>query len=132
MAWRCWSSGNDGAESNVVSNNVIAGNGRHGVWVKGAGVSNSNSSYLNRVRANRIGLTLSGTLGNGADGVLLSEGAFDNLMGGPNEADRNIISGNGQDGVRIAESDYNGVVGNYVGANAAGTAACKPMPAAAS
>lgn len=115
--------GSNGAQSNVVRNNVIAGNGRHGVWVKGSGANNSGSSWLNRIQANRIGLMERGARGNGGHGILLSDGAFNNLVGGPAEADRNVIASNGQDGIRVDRSDYNGILGNTIGANAAGTAA---------
>lgn len=115
--------GSNGAQSNVARNNIIAANGRNGVWVKGSGANNSGSSWLNRIQANRIGLTLSSARGNRGHGILLSDGAFNNLVGGPAESDRNIISGNEQDGVHIAGSDYNGIIGNTIGVNVAGTAA---------
>jgi hypothetical protein len=62
--------------------------------------------------------------------VLLDNGATDNWIGvnsvaGPENADqRNGISGNGQQGVGIADGSADNVVaGDYIGTNAAGTAA---------
>lgn len=61
--------------------------------------------------------------GNGI-GVLIDEGS-NNLIGGPNKADRNLISGNTSFGVEIGEddSDHNTLQGNYIGTKATGAAA---------
>ena len=81
----------------------------------------------NVVRGCYIGTNVSGTaaLGNGGDGILISNSA-DNLIGRTDVSQRiNVISGNGQHGVEIAtgSADGNTIAGNRIGTNAAGTAA---------
>ena len=59
---------------------------------------------------------------NGGEGVSISTGA--NTIGGSAPGARNVISGNALEGVRIYNSAGATVVqGNYIGTNAAGTAA---------
>ena len=78
------------------------------------------------ITGNYIGTNAAGTaaLGNGGDGILLQNSAGD-TVGGTTAADRNVISGNKGVGLRIlgAEARNNVVFGNYIGTNAAGTAA---------
>ena len=45
-----------------------------------------------------------------------------NEIGGPNPADRNLVSGNAEDGVRIHTGTGNVVEGNYLGTDETGTA----------
>ena len=66
-----------------------------------------------------------GAIPNGWSGAEMYNGATGNTIGGTIAAARNVISGNGNDGVLL---DYPGVSanvveGNYIGLNAAGTAA---------
>src|SRR5262249_2438520 len=58
-------------------------------------------------------------------GILLSAGATDNFIGGAALAFRNVVSGNQNDGILLtgAGTANNAVAGNYVGTDAAGTAA---------
>jgi parallel beta-helix repeat protein len=60
-------------------------------------------------------------------GVELRNGAHDNLIGGADPADRNLISGNAHSGVMIqdATTHNNTVAGNWIGVNASGQAALK-------
>jgi hypothetical protein len=72
-----------------------------------------------KIRGNFIGTYPSGTkapFGSG-NGVLISDasGATNNTVGGPDPADRNLISGNGAYGVSVSGSNYNGVYGNLIG-----------------
>jgi hypothetical protein len=101
--------------------NVIIANGNNGVEIYASGVL---------VRNNYIGINAAGTsaLGNSSDGVRI-EGS-NNTIGGTTAAARNVISGNGADGIQIGSSisgvldDIDNLVqGNYIGTNAAGTAA---------
>jgi len=111
----------DGSRSNLIggnlpgARNVISGNASTGVWLTGAGVDE------NTVRGNYIGLAANGTaaLPNSFAGLYLVSGAENNLV-----AD-NVISGNRFEGIAIADPGTNGntVIGNYIGTNAAGTAA---------
>jgi hypothetical protein len=115
---------NNAPRNNLIANNIIAGNSLGGVVIIGNGTPNSNSAYNNVVRANRIGVGPSGTrLPNGVYGVYLTNGAFQNFIGGADAADRNIISGNNGTGVVISGSVGIGVLGNYIGTNVSGTAA---------
>ena len=61
----------------------------------------------------------------GGNGVWISDGASGNTIGGTTASARNIISGNAGDGVDIGGISTKGnvVEGNYIGTNAAGTAA---------
>jgi hypothetical protein len=60
--------------------------------------------------------------GNHLNGIRL-DGSDNNQIGGPNAADRNVISGNVEAGVLIDASNNNVVNDNLIGLNAAGTAA---------
>jgi CSLREA domain-containing protein len=88
-----------------------------GVVIKGSG---------NKVEGNFIGTDAPGTsdLGNSLSGVFIFD-APNNTIGGTTAAARNLISGNGQQGVNIggAGATGNKVQGNFIGTNAAGTAA---------
>ena len=101
----------------------------------------------NVVRGNFIGTNIAGTAvstdysfsvaGNLGGGVLINSGGFkpdgsrgtanNNIVGGTAPAARNVISGNGSFGVQISQNigaaTGNQVQGNYIGTNAAGTAA---------
>lgn len=95
--------------------NLISGNGGHGIELDSTG---------NRVIGNIIGLDTTGTvrLGNNGSGVYIKS-SFENIIGGPSEGARNLISGNGGYGVWIASSgagNQNRVEGNYIGVNASG------------
>ena len=107
--------------STVASRNVISGNTVDGVQIFGA------SSTGNVVSGNYIGLDATGNvdLGNADQGVAIFGGATYNTVGGTTAGARNVISGNNGVGVRINESgtNYNTVSGNYIGTNAAGSAA---------
>src|ERR1044072_8295674 len=79
----------------------------------------------NTVQGNYIGINASGTaaVANG-DGIRI-ESAPNNTIGGTATAARNVISGNTNNGVFIFNTGSTGnqVLGNYMGTNAAGTAA---------
>jgi titin len=114
-----------GAQNNVIGGttaderNVISGN----AW--GVRISDSGTTG-NTVIGNYIGTDGTGTiaLGNNAGGVLITGGAQNNIIGGTTVGERNVISGNGT-GVSISDPGTSGntVKGNYIGTNAAGTAA---------
>ena len=75
------------------------------------------------VKGNYIGIDVTGTLdrGNASEGVLLNV-ASNAVVGGIADADRNVVSGNDIIGVKVTGSGSI-VQGNYIGTNAAGTAA---------
>jgi hypothetical protein len=108
--------------------NVISGNQLYGIRISnGSGVT----GVGNLIEGNFVGTNAAGTAAvpngaDGADGILLEE-TQNTTIGGTTAAARNIISGNIGDGVRISSGDppatANVVEGNYIGTNAAGTAA---------
>lgn len=109
-------SGNDvGGDGN---GNLLSGNYYEGIMILGAGG--------NFVRGNRIGTNWSGTdiLENGSCGISIINGSG-NVVGGPDDAMRNLISGNFICGVGIStygdgESKLNEVLGNYIGTDITG------------
>jgi hypothetical protein len=80
------------------------------------------------VQGNVIGTNAAGTAALGNNGFGVSVGTSANTIGGSTATARNIISGNTSDGVLIGTFNIGGgtdnvVIGNYIGTNAAGTAA---------
>jgi hypothetical protein len=104
-----------GAHDNTIGGswppNIISGN-------RGSGVCLSLDSNHNSVLGNYIGLTSRGdqALGNGTDGVLMNEGAYDNTVAS------NVISGNDGSGVGLGSYE-NGVVANWLVGNWIGLSA---------
>lgn len=100
--------------------NVIAGNALHGIAI------DSNASNIT-IQGNHIGVAADGqtALGNGGNGILLSN-AFNVLVGADGfEAGGNLIAGNGGLGLRVqgANSRAINVFGNRFGSDAAGASA---------
>ena len=108
-----------GATNNIVgaigpdARLVISGNGGDGVLIRDPGTSD------NLVEGSRIGTDVSGTrdLGNQWDGVEITDGATDNLIGPPIPDAENVISGNDLSGVAISGvgTSGNGVIRNFIG-----------------
>jgi parallel beta-helix repeat protein len=99
--------------------NVISGNGVHGVHTLNA------PNTL--IEGNYVGTNAAGTaaLANASMGIDLNV-APGTVVGGATAGARNVLSGNGQRGVRVGAVDSGDNVtisGNYIGTNAAGTAA---------
>jgi hypothetical protein len=92
----------NGAPDNTIggtstsARNVISGNGT-GVFIQSGGATN------NDVIGNFIGTNATATaaVGNTFDGVRLGGDASNNVIGGPNPADANVIAYNGGDGVDL-------------------------------
>jgi hypothetical protein len=99
--------------------NVISGNGKNGIQLYTAAASG------NQVRGNYIGTNAAGTAGVGNGKIGVSVGSPNNTIGGPTPSYRNVISANATDGILIAGAGASGnkVQANYIGTNAAGTAA---------
>ena len=100
--------------------NVLSGSGTRGLRLDTGAVSNL-------VQGNLIGTNAAGTaaIANADYGIYVS-GGVNNTIGGTTAAVRNLISGNASDGIYIISSTTpaaNVVEGNYIGTNAAGTAA---------
>lgn len=94
--------------------NVISGNGLSGVAILGS-LASSNLVQGNFIGTNRFG---TGSLGNAFDGVFISGGAKNNLIGGTVANAGNLISANLSDGIEISGA---GTTGNRVQANTIGT-----------
>ena len=112
------------AHNNVVGGataadrNVVSGN--H--W---SGIAINSGSYSNVVKGNYIGTNAAGTaaVGNTAQGIYVNHA--DNIIGGTAAGEGNIISGSTSGaGINLSINASNTqVLGNYIGTNAAGTAA---------
>ncbi len=122
----------DNAPNNIIggsvasARNIISGNTADGIQISGT------SAAANIIAGNYIGTDITGTLdrGNALHGVLVQNAATNNRIGtdadgSGDAAERNVISGNTGDGIRIlgAGTDGNVIAGNYIGTNAAGSAA---------
>ena len=114
---------NDATEGNVIAGNVAVVGSEVEILVTGLGTVN------NVFAGNFIGTDPTGTLvlGKGR-GILVYNGARatrigTNADGLSDVAERNVISGNNDVGVYLAGTDGNVIAGNYIGVNAAGTAA---------
>jgi titin len=96
------------------SHSVISGNKNHGVEIPGQ----TGSVFIGD---NLIGTDATGTraLGNGSDGIVLSNGSSGNVVR------QNVIPGNSQNGVTITGSGTtaNLLQGNYIGTDSTGTMA---------
>ncbi|MCI0682029.1 MAG: LamG domain-containing protein, partial [Gemmataceae bacterium] len=115
-----------GAANNIIggitggTRNVISGN-------TGIGVNISGSSAVNNVvQGNYIGTNATGTAAlpnSGLAGVQITGGASNNTIGGSAAGAGNVISGNATLNVIISGGSGNSVRGNFIGTDAAGTAA---------
>jgi len=115
--------------TSAAARNVISGNLGDGVHLSG-----SDSSGM-LIQGNYIGTDATGALdlGNSGVGVNLFWGPSGNVIGGTTAGAGNVISGNGGHGVAMEGiwfphggeqfSNANRVEGNFIGTNAAGTAA---------
>jgi hypothetical protein len=121
----------------AASRNVFSGNGGAGVFITG------DAATGNVIQGNYIGTNAAGTVavGNVKMGISIGPtngpppavGASSNIIGGTSGTTPgsgcagacNLISGNGENGILISDttSDGNSILGNYIGTNAAGTAA---------
>lgn len=116
------SSGNTVGGNTSAARNIISGNNRHGVLILGAVVAEDNV-----IIGNYIGVGSDGSvdLGNTSYGVhIAAVDAANNTIGGTAAGYGNVISGNGESGIDIEDDGGSQtIVGNYIGTNAAGTAA---------
>jgi parallel beta-helix repeat protein len=105
-----------GGVNNVIAGNVVSENLRDGVDVSGSNAI---------VEGNLIGTDSTGTqaMANGGNGVSVI--GTHNTIGGTTSLTRNVISGNRANGVNVSTFLNSDTVieGNYIGTNAAGSAA---------
>ena len=112
--------------------NVISGNGDKGVQIQRTTPSSPSPATGNVVEGNYVGTNATGAapLANALDGISLVWGAQGNTIGGSVPGARNVVSGNGRVGISLFDTSTGNVVdGNYIGTNAAGTAALGGNPA---
>ena len=119
-----------GAHDNLIggttpaARNVISGNGNsaspfgQGIYITGSNTTD------NTIQGNYIGVDVSGLLpgGNYRQGILITEGASRNTVGGTAAGEGNVIAYNGLGGIRI-DSPANQVAGNLIGVGADGAQA---------
>ncbi len=129
----------NGVSNNRIIGNVVSGNGikkdAAGINPDAAGINLESNDSNNIIAGNEIGTNAAGdrTLGNSLHGIFLGNGSNNNMIGGPTDNDRNVISGNGQfpvanlaaqGGVGVyiygANTSGNVVQGNFIGTNASG------------
>ena len=103
----------------ALARNDISGNTNNGIQLYTTAASG------NAIRGNYIGVNAAGTaaVANGKCGVSVASAG--NTIGGSNSGSRNVISGNAADGILIAGTGATGnkVQANFIGTNAAGSAA---------
>ncbi len=115
----------DGASRNVIGGtnalerNVISGNTQYGIFITGSNTTG------NVIIGNYIGTDAGGSISvpNGVAGIGIVTNGSGQIIGGANDADRNVVSGNGGPGILLTGPGVsnNLVEGNYVGLNASGT-----------
>ncbi|MFH1576444.1 MAG: right-handed parallel beta-helix repeat-containing protein [Candidatus Margulisiibacteriota bacterium] len=94
----------------------IYSNTQDGIHIN-AGSSNTTikGCYIGTIAGNQA-------YANGEEGIH-SVGGSNTMIGGPNQSDRNIISGNSVYGIRLTGSNNDRIEGNYIGLSAAGNSA---------
>jgi len=144
-----------GATGNVIAGNLIGtdvtgtqalGNSYAGISLQGADgntVGGDRATYGNVVSGNVVGITVYGNsntvagnlvgtditgvtaIPNTADGIVVSGGGDDNLIGGVSATHSNLLSGNAMRGILIISegTDGNRVEGNFIGTDITGTTA---------
>jgi titin len=113
--------GNTVGGSTAAERNIISGNGLFGINVSGSGAAG------NVVKGNYIGVDVTGQKGLGnRNGVGVSFGAQNNVIGGVEEGEGNVISGNSVGVVvRDVATTGNAFQGNRIGVQAVGQ---EPLP----
>ena len=113
-----------GGSGNVIggtvpgARNVVSGNALGGVGVNGS------SAFGNQLSGNWVGIDATGTaaMPNQSGGIIFSNGAFGNTVGGSTADSRNVVSGNADFGIVFGTGATGNVVqGNYVGTDPTGT-----------
>jgi RTX calcium-binding nonapeptide repeat (4 copies) len=105
------------AGSSTVRGLAVTGWNNRGIELSGAGSS--------VIAGNYVGTDGSNALPNAAAGIIVDAGSVNNTIGGTIPADRNLVSGGASRGITLSGANTTGNVieGNFIGTNAAGTAA---------
>jgi len=118
--------------NNIINNDVLELDaGSDGSTVRGLVVQNYtlsgiylNISSNNTIVGNYLGTNSAGTAAAGGNRGITLWNSHNTMIGGTTAADRNVISGNASYGIwLIGGSTGTHIEGNYIGTNAAGTAA---------
>lgn len=114
-------SGNTIGGTTAGAGNVISGNRLSGIVLTDHGTTN------NLIGGNLVGTDRSGSraVGNGDYGLVVSNGASSNTIGGTSGPAGNVVSGNAYSGISFWDSgtSANLVQGNYIGTDKSGTRA---------
>ena len=128
------------------STNTIGASNNFGIWIKNCSTSNYIGAYNDSknspvISGNVVGIVLDNAstqqvynskigvrnLGNAplpnVHGIVIQNGSFDNVIGGNNPFQSNIISGNDSIGIAINNCNTNSVLGNRIGTNTSGNIA---------
>jgi hypothetical protein len=110
--------GNRIGGADVLTRNIISGNGRSGVFI-------TSNSVANVISGNFIGVDSTGTnaLGNALTGITIDSGSASNIIGGATAGERNIISANQLGGgvsLKGVGASQNQILGNFIGTDASG------------
>ncbi len=115
----------DAAGSNASGFSITAG----GSTIRGFVINRFNNYGIllsnnggNVIQGNYIGIDSTGTGARGNRNGILISNSSNNIIGGTTSSARNVISSSGFDGINIIGSG-NQITGNFIGTNAAGTAA---------
>ncbi len=105
---------NNSANNNTIKNNLISGNLTAGIVLK--------KVNGNTIIGNKIGTNLNGNSAIPNENGIMADSSSNNIIGGINSSDRNLISGNSQAGILISgrSSTNNTIQGNYIGTNSTG------------
>ena len=104
----------EASEDMTIDFNDISGNLWAGIWLS--------ATQSSMITTNGIGVNFAynGALGNHMSGIVLSNGATDNLIGGSAD-DRNTICGNTQYGIQLRDGAFTNVISyNYIGVHGSG------------
>ena len=108
-----------------ITKNLISGNTASGIATNNDdSVSGASGDVV--IAGNYIGTNRTGTaaLANGSNGISFGNGSITGVtIGGTSAADRNVISANTGAGINVSTNSDVTILGNYIGANAAGSAA---------
>jgi len=111
----CSASNYVGSDNNVKNSPVISGN------QVGIVIDNSSTQF---VFNSKIGVRNLGTIAlPNTHGIVIQNGSFDNVIGGSNPYQSNIISGNDSIGIAINNCNTNSILGNRIGSNTSGSGA---------
>jgi len=97
--------------------NLVSGNTGIGIGVGVGGSANGGTATL--VQGNRVGVQADGVspLGNGTDGIQISQAASETVVGGTDPNAGNIVAYNGGIGIHVIDGVQNAIRSNLVYAN---------------